>query len=74
MKKYLPFVVANFLITPTLLADYSVRIPLEQNMFAEQENLTLDGNVTANKTSVNFGESLSVSWDYEKLTSIFIRS
>jgi len=72
MKKYLPLLIANFLITPTLLADYSVRIPLEQNMFAEPENLTLDGNVTANKTSVNFGESLSISWDYEKLTSIFI--
>jgi hypothetical protein len=72
MKKYLPLVIANFLITPTLLADYSVRIPLEQNIFAEPENLTLDGNVTANKTSINFGESVSVSWDYEKLTSIFI--
>jgi hypothetical protein len=72
MNKYLPFIIANFVITTPVLADYSVFIPLEPGMFTEAENLTLEGTVTASKTTINLGESFSVSWNYEKLTSIVI--
>jgi hypothetical protein len=72
MNKYLPLIIANFIITPTVFADYSVRIPLDPAMFIEPEDLSLTGNVTANKNTVTLGESLTIEWKYDKLTSIVI--
>jgi len=72
MKKYLPLSIALLMTAPNILAGYSMHIPLEDAMFTEPENLTLDGSVTANKTTVNYGDSFLVEWDYEKLTSIYI--
>lgn len=72
MKKHLPLIIANFVILPVVLADYSVRIPLDPTSFVEQEDLTLVGNVNVNKSTVNLGESLTIDWNYEKLTSISI--
>lgn len=72
MKKILPLIIANFIISPIAFANYSVRIPLDPTSFVEQEDLTLNGNVSVNKSTVNLGESLTVDWNYEKLTSIVI--
>lgn len=72
MRKIIPLSIALLIAAPNILADYSVVIPLEQNIFTEPENLTLEGSVTANKSTVNYGESFLVEWDYEKLTSIYI--
>lgn len=72
MRKIIPLSIALLMAAPNILAGYSMVIPLEQNMFTEPENLTLEGSVTANKTTVNYGDSFLVEWNYEKLTSIYI--